>query len=105
MSAINDRLAGLSPAEKARLLERLREKKEAAWTWGELARRVEALADQLRALGVGPETRVAKIAGRTPETIDEPAPDGGGDDSRERMRRQRQGLEMQRRRLAQRRPA
>jgi hypothetical protein len=37
------------------------------------------------------------------ETREEPEVDAAQDDSRERVRRQRQGLEMQRRRLAQRR--
>jgi amino acid adenylation domain-containing protein len=42
---------------------------ETTWTWGELACRVADLAGPLRALGVGPEVRVAKVADRTPDTI------------------------------------
>jgi amino acid adenylation domain-containing protein len=40
-----------------------------AWTWGELARRVEGMARRLRSLGIGPEVRVAMVAERTPEVI------------------------------------
>jgi amino acid adenylation domain-containing protein len=39
------------------------------WTYGELARRAWGLAGHLRTLGVGPEARVAVLAGRRPETI------------------------------------
>ena len=61
------RQAALHPERPALVFEQTAE--EITWTWGELARRVEALAAHLRSLGVGPEVRVAKVADRTPETI------------------------------------
>jgi len=57
------RQAALHPERTALVAE------EISWTWGELARRVEALASHLRACGVGFETRVAVVADRTPQTI------------------------------------
>ncbi len=38
-------------------------------TYGELARRSAELAERLRGLGAGPETRVALLAGRSPELV------------------------------------
>ncbi len=38
-------------------------------TYGELARRSGELAERLRGLGAGPETRVALLAGRSPELV------------------------------------
>jgi amino acid adenylation domain-containing protein/non-ribosomal peptide synthase protein (TIGR01720 family) len=40
-----------------------------ALTWGELDRRANRLAHHLRALGVGPEARVALLAERSPELV------------------------------------
>ncbi|HKH48909.1 MAG TPA: amino acid adenylation domain-containing protein [Thermoanaerobaculia bacterium] len=57
------RQAALHPERPAVVAE------DVTWTWGELARRVAELAAHLRSLGAGPETRVAKVADRTPETI------------------------------------
>jgi amino acid adenylation domain-containing protein len=57
------RQAALHPEKTALVAD------ETAWTWGELARRVAELAGHLRALGVGPEVRVARVADRTPDTI------------------------------------
>jgi amino acid adenylation domain-containing protein len=57
------RQAALHPEKPALVAD------EITWTWGELARRVTELASRLRAMGAGPETRVATVADRTPETI------------------------------------
>ncbi|HKV07510.1 MAG TPA: amino acid adenylation domain-containing protein, partial [Thermoanaerobaculia bacterium] len=42
---------------------------EETWTYGELSRRAEAIARRLRALGVGPETRVGISMAKSPERI------------------------------------
>jgi len=57
------RQAALHPERTALVAE------EISWTWGELARRVEALASHLRACGISAEARVAMLAHRTPDTI------------------------------------